>query len=207
MNNRQKKGVVMSLFIAMFSFSLAMSISPGPVNMVIVSSGVNYGVRKTFSFVSGGTIGFTSLLLFIGLGFSKVIDSYPYFLQYLAVIGSLFIIYTGYLIATSTAKLAIKDQQQPRFMQGFLLQWLNPKAWIACMVGVSLFSVPNKQQEFLTFSLVYFVVCYLSLFSWSVLGDKAAILLNSEFKLRLFNQLMGGLLMLTSCFLLYSQFN
>jgi threonine/homoserine/homoserine lactone efflux protein len=59
----------MSLFIAMFSFSLVMSISPGPVNMVIVSSGASYGVRKTFSFVSGGTIGFTSLLLFIGLGF------------------------------------------------------------------------------------------------------------------------------------------
>ncbi len=197
----------MSLFIAMFSFSLAMSISPGPVNMVIVSSGVNYGVRKTFSFVSGGTIGFTLLLLFIGLGFSKVIDSYPYFLKYLAVIGSLFIIYMGYLIATSKPELTIKDQKQPTFIQGFLLQWLNPKAWIACMVGVSLFSVPNSHQAFLTFSLIYFLVCYFSLFSWSVLGHKAAILLNSEFKLKLFNQLMGGLLIVTSCFLLYSQLN
>lgn len=196
----------MSLFIAMFSFSLVMSISPGPVNMVIVSSGASYGVRKTFSFVSGGTIGFTLLLLFIGLGFSEMIDLYPQFLKYLAVVGSLFIVYMGYLIATSNPKLAIKDHKQPTFMQGFLLQWLNPKAWIACMAGVSLFSVPNSRQEFLTFSLVYFLVCYLSLFSWSVLGYKAAILLNSEFKLKLFNQLMGGLLILTSCFLLYTQF-
>jgi len=197
----------MSLVIAMFSFSLAMSISPGPVNMVIVSSGVNYGVRKTFSFVSGGTIGFTSLLLFIGLGFSKVINLYPYFLKYLAVIGSLFIIYMGYLIATSKPELSIEEQKQPNFIQGFLLQWLNPKAWIACMVGVSLFSVPNSHQEFLTFSFVYFLVCYFSLFSWSVLGNKAAILLNSESKLKFFNQLMGGLMIVTSCFLLYSQFN
>lgn len=197
----------MSLFIAMFSFSLAMSISPGPVNMVIVSSGVNYGVRKTFSFVSGGTIGFTLLLLFIGLGFSKVIDLYPYFLKYLAVAGSVFIIYTGYLIGTSKSKLEIKEQKQPTFMQGFLLQWLNPKAWIACMVGVSLFSVPNNQQEFLTFSFIYFVVCYFSLFCWSVLGNKAAVLLNSEYKLKIFNQVMGGLLIMTACFLLYSQLN
>lgn len=197
----------MSLFIAMFSFSLAMSISPGPVNMVIVSSGVNYGVRKTFSFVSGGTIGFTLLLLFIGLGFSKVIDLYPYFLKYLAVAGSVFIIYMGYLIGTSKSKLEIKEQKQPTFMQGFLLQWLNPKAWIACMVGVSLFSVPNNQQEFLTFSFIYFVVCYFSLFCWSVLGNKAAVLLNSEYKLKIFNQVMGGLLIMTACFLLYSQLN
>ena len=196
----------MSLFIAMLSFSLAMSISPGPVNMVIVSSGASYGIRKTFPFVSGGTIGFTLLLLFIRLGFSKIIDLYPYFLKYLAVVGSLFIVYMGYVIATSTAKLAIKGHKQPTFIQGFLLQWLNPKAWVACMAGVSLFSVPNSHQEFLIFSLVYFLVCYFSLFSWSVLGDKAAILLNSEYKLKLFNQVMGGLLILTSCFLLYSQF-
>jgi hypothetical protein len=50
------------------------------------------------------------------------------------------------------------------------------------MLGVSLFSVPNSHQTFLTFSLVYFLVCYLSLFSWSLLGGKLAIFLNSEYK-------------------------
>jgi threonine/homoserine/homoserine lactone efflux protein len=197
----------MSLLIAMISFSLAMSISPGPVNMVIVSSGASYGIRKTFSFVSGATIGFTLLLLFIGLGFYKVIDVYPYFLKYLAVAGSLFIIYMGCLLALSKPELDIKKQNKPTFIQGFLLQWLNPKAWIACVAGVSLFSVPNNNEVFLSFSLVYFIVCYLSLFFWSVLGDKVTIFLNSEFKLRLFNVLMGSLLILTAFFLLYSQFN
>jgi len=175
--------------------------------MVIVSSGASYGVRKTFSFVSGATVGFTLLLLFIGLGFYKVIDLYPYFLKYLAVAGSLFIVYMGYLIATSKPELDIQEQKQPTFIQGFLLQWLNPKAWIACVAGVSLFSVPDNPQVFLTFSFIYFLVCYLSLFSWSVLGDKVTILLNSEFRLKIFNQLMGALLIVTACFLLYSQFN
>ncbi|PKH87203.1 LysE family translocator [Colwellia sp. Bg11-28] len=197
----------MSLLFAMFSFSLAMSISPGPVNMVILSSGANYGVRKTFSFVSGGTIGFTSLLLFIGLGFYKVIDLYPLLLKYLAISGSLFIVYMGYLIASSKPKLDIDEQNLPTFMQGFLLQWLNPKAWIASVSGVSLFSVPENNQVFLTFLLIYFLVCYLSLFSWSVLGDKVTILLSNQLRLNLFNQLMGGLLIVTACFLLYSQFN
>ncbi len=197
----------MSLLIAMFSFSLVMSISPGPVNMVIVSSGASYGIRKTFSFVSGGTIGFTSLLLFIGFGFDRVIELYPHFLKYLAIAGSLFIVYMGYLIASSKPEIAIKEQKLPTFMQGFLLQWLNPKAWIASVAGVSLFSEPNNSQAFLTFSLIYFIVCYLSLLSWAVLGDKVTILLNSQFRLKLFNQLMGGLLILTACFLLYSQFH
>lgn len=197
----------MSLLIAMFSFSLAMSISPGPVNMVIVSSGASYGVRKTFSFVSGATIGFTLLLMFIGFGFYEIITLYPFVLTYLAIAGSMFIVYMGYLIASSKPDLTIEKQKQPTFMQGFLLQWLNPKAWIACVAGVSLFSVPNNHGVFLTFLCIYFIVCYLSLFAWAVLGDRVSLFLNSEMRLKLFNGTMGGLLIITACFLLYSQFN
>jgi threonine/homoserine/homoserine lactone efflux protein len=195
----------MSLLIAMFSFSLTMSISPGPVNMIIVSSGMNYGIRRTLPFVSGGTIGFTLLLLFIGLGFSKVINTSPYFLKYLAIAGSIFIIYLGYKIASSKPELDIEERDKPTFIQGFLLQWLNPKAWIACLAGTALFSVPNSSKEFLIFSFIYFVVCFISLFSWSVLGSKAATILSSNTKVQVFNYLMGGALVLTSCYLVFSQ--
>jgi threonine/homoserine/homoserine lactone efflux protein len=175
--------------------------------MVIVSAGVNYGIRKTFSFVSGATIGFTLLLLCIGFGFYEVINLYPSILKYLAITGSLYIVYMGYVIGSSKPELDIKKQKQPTFMQGFLLQWLNPKAWIACVAGVSLFSSPENKEIFLTFSLVYFLVCYLSLFSWAVLGDKVKVFLSSESRLKLFNLLMGGLLVGTAIFLLYSQFS
>lgn len=196
----------MSLFIAMFWFSLAMSISPGPVNMIIVSSGATYGIRNTFPFVSGATIGFTVLLLFIGLGFNKFISLYPELLKYLSVVGSIFIIYMGYLIASSRGKLSIEEQNTPTFTQGFLVQWLNPKAWIACVVGASLFSSTDGSSTFLLFSAIYFTVCYLSLFSWSLLGEKATIIINNERRLSIFNKVMGGLLIIAACFVLYSQF-
>jgi len=197
----------MSLLFAMFSFSLTMSISPGPVNMVILSSGATYGMRKTFGFVSGATMGFTLLLLCIGLGLANVLNSYPNFLNYLALFGALFIVYLGYLIASAMPSMEIKEQSQPTFMQGVLLQWLNPKAWIACMVGASLFTVANNKIVFLVFVLIYFVVCYISLTAWSLIGEQAKKLINCSSTLRRFNQSMGGLLMLTACFLLYSQFN
>ncbi|PLO79127.1 lysine transporter LysE, partial [Klebsiella quasipneumoniae] len=53
----------MVLILTMLMFALALSFSPGPVNMVIISSGAAHGFRKTFSFVSGATIGFTLLLV------------------------------------------------------------------------------------------------------------------------------------------------
>lgn len=194
----------MSLLLAMFSFSLSMSISPGPVNMVIVSSGLNYGMRKTFAFVSGATIGFTLLLLLIGLGFHKVISQYPVLLTYLGVAGSVFILYMGYLIITSDPKVSIEKKNRPGFFQGFLLQWLNPKAWMACVAGASLFSSADSNKQFLIFSLVYFVVCYLSLFSWAILGEKFSTILNNEFRISIFNKIMGVLLVATALFLLYA---
>lgn len=196
----------MSLFIAMFWFSLAMSISPGPVNMIILSSGTTYGIRKTLPFVSGATIGFTLLLLFIGLVFNEFINLYPNFLKYLAVTGSLFIIYMGYKIASSTGRMNVEEQNKPTFTQGFLLQWLNPKAWVACVAGASLFSSTETTSTFLTFSGIYFIVCYLSLLSWSLLGQKLTIVINSEKRLSIFNRVMGILLVATACFVLFSQF-
>lgn len=193
-----------SLLFAMFAFSLAMSISPGPVNMIILSSGVNYGVKRTIPYISGATIGFTLLLLFIGLGFFQFIKAYPSFLTYLAFAGSAYIIYMGYKIALAKPDIEVKKTNIPKFYQGFLLQWINPKAWIACVSGVSIFSSTDSYDQFLIFSGIYFIVCYVSLGLWAVLGDKVSLLLNSHIRLRLFNIVMGLLLIVTAGYLGYT---
>ncbi|TAL61082.1 MAG: LysE family translocator [Legionella sp.] len=197
----------MILLLAMLSFSLAMSITPGPVNMIILSSGINYGVKKTIPYVSGATVGFILLLLFIGFGFSQFIKAYPFFLTYLAIAGSVYIVYLGYKIASDKPELKISKNDAPKFYEGFLLQWINPKAWIACVSGASIFSSATSYNPFLMFAMVYFIVCYISLFIWAILGDKVSHLLKDHFRLRQFNFIMGLLLMLTAGYLCFSQIN
>lgn len=196
----------MSLFLAMFGFSLAMSISPGPVNMVIVSSGANYGFGRTMPFVSGATIGFTLLLAAIAFGFYQLLETYPAFLRYLAVVGSAYVIYMGYKVASAAgADLALTERPRPRFHEGFLLQWLNPKAWVACVSGVALFSSPEGHGNLMTFIVIYFLVCYASLALWAVAGDKIRQVLGTENRMQIFNRVMGGLLILCAFYLLYMQ--
>ncbi|CAM3148113.1 transporter [Legionella steigerwaltii] len=197
----------MTLLLAMFSFSLVMSITPGPVNMIILSSGINYGVKRTIPYVSGATLGFTLLLLFIGFGLSQFISAYPFFLTYLAFAGSSYIVYMGYKIAASKPELEATKKDNPKFYEGFLLQWINPKAWVACVSGASIFSTANSYDPFLKFTLIYFIVCYMSLGIWAILGDKVSYLLNDRLRLRLFNFIMGLLLMITAGYLCFSQIN
>ena len=172
----------MTILLTMFSFSLVMSITPGPVNMIIPSSGISYGVKRTIPYVSGATIGFTILLLFIGFGFSWFINGYPFFMTYLTIIGSLYIIYIGYKIASSKPELKISEKRAPKFYEGFLLQWINPKAWIACVSGATIFSSTKSYDPFLKFVIIYFIVCYISLGVWAILAScsDAAILVKSK---------------------------
>ena len=55
----------MSLIIAMCLFAVSMSISPGPVNLVTFSSGLNYGFVPTLPFVAGAALGFAVLLVVV----------------------------------------------------------------------------------------------------------------------------------------------
>jgi threonine/homoserine/homoserine lactone efflux protein len=192
----------LTALLAMFSFSLAMSITPGPVNMMIISSGVNHGFKTTVPFISGATIGFTLLLILIGFGLMNIVNHFPFLLSFMEVLGASFIIYMGYKIATSRADITVKNQEKkvPKFYEGFLLQWLNPKAWIACVSGVSMFVSSNT--AFLAFVLIYFTVCYASLSFWGVLGQKATIFLNTPVKLKYFNITMGGILIISASLLI-----
>jgi threonine/homoserine/homoserine lactone efflux protein len=196
----------MSLIFAMIMFSLAMSISPGPVNMVVLSSGIQYGYRKTFPYVSGATIGFTLLLIAVALGFAEFVITNSLLMNILTVCGSLFIIYMGYGVMTSVDKIEGKKGICPRFYQGFLLQLLNPKAWIACVAGVSLFSNANDATQLPLFVFIYFIVCYISLFIWGLLGEKVSVFFNNQRNIIIFNKVMGVALILTSIVMLLERF-
>lgn len=197
----------LAIILSMFMFSLSMSISPGPVNLTILSTSLNRGFIKTFPFISGATIGFVLLLIFVGFGFSKIINAYPIIFKLLEFVGSTFIIYVGYKILSSKPEIEVNHNSSiPNFIDGFLLQWLNPKAWIACASGVALFSVPNTNTPLLVFICIYFLICYLSLALWGILGKNLSIILSNSKRILLFNRLMGISLIFISIYMIFNIF-
>jgi len=67
----------MSLIISMAAFALATSITPGPVNVVAISSGARFGFAASQKHVAGAALGFTLLLVLIGLGLHEVLVRWP----------------------------------------------------------------------------------------------------------------------------------
>lgn len=187
-----------ALLISMFSFSLSMSISPGPVNFTVLSSAMNYGFKASFAFISGATIGFTALLIAVCFGLSQIFQSFPVLMDILTCAGVLLLIWMGYTIFRSTPEAVAVQQKNkiPSFSYGVLMQWLNPKAWIAAFAGASLFSVRQNPYDLVAFISIYFVVCYLSLSVWGVLGEKMAQFLSQSHRVKMINRVMGIILIL-----------
>lgn len=197
----------LAIILSMFVFSLSMSISPGPVNITILSTSLNHGFIKTFPFISGATIGFVLLLISVGFGFSKIINTYPIIFSLLEFLGAFFIIYIGYKILSSKPEIEVNHNSSiPNFIDGFLLQWLNPKAWIACASGNALFSAQNTNTPLIVFICIYFLICYLSLAIWGALGEKLSIALSNSKRILLFNRLMGFSLIFISIYMIFNIF-
>ncbi len=74
-------------------FSLVMTITPGPNNMLLTASGTQFGYRRTFPLIIGIMIGVVSMMALAGMGLGVLFDRYPIIKQVLTYVGSGYIIY------------------------------------------------------------------------------------------------------------------
>ena len=89
----------MSIFISMAAFALAASISPGPVNIVALSAGARYGLRASLRHVGGATIGFTALLVLVGLGLHELLLHWRWLTSAIQLAGVAFLLYMACKLA------------------------------------------------------------------------------------------------------------
>ncbi|MCQ2030003.1 LysE family translocator [Stutzerimonas zhaodongensis] len=193
----------MSLLLSMAAFALASSITPGPVNIVALSAGAQFGLRQAMRHVSGATIGFTVLLLLIGLGLNELLARWPWLTASIKLAGVAFLVYMAFRLATDDGHLATdKPALAPSLLYGAAMQWLNPKAWLASVAGMGLFAAAGDLMSVGRFAAICFVICYASLACWAYAGTFLQHYLQEPARLRLFNRLMAALLLGCALYLL-----
>ena len=106
------------LSISLFWFVAAYT--PGPNNVVASYSGFNFGVTKTIPHILGVTLGFTSLVLFLTIGLINIFKLFPIIQEIIKYLGTLFLIYLAYKIASSTRSDEVKKDNPVKFIETFL---------------------------------------------------------------------------------------
>lgn len=185
----------MTVLIAMATFALVASITPGPVNIVGLGAGASHGFRASQRHVFGATLGFVLLLLLVGMGLREVLVAMPLLVNVVQWAGVLFLLYVAWKLASDHGRLSMDgNDSPPSIMVGAAMQWLNPKAWLAAVSGVALFVADGELTLMVQFAAIYFVVCYLSLACWAYAGAFLRRFLSNARGVRLFNRSMALLL-------------
>ena len=192
-------------YAALFLFTIATSITPGPNNLMIMTSGVNFGFRRSLPHLLGIDIGFALMIIAVGLGISQLFEQVPQLLVWLKLAGVIYLAYLAFRIATSQPTPIIADDSQINpsqplsFIQAALFQWVNPKAWIMIIGALMTYTVADIDYllQICIISLFFLLFGTPCTFVWLGFGTALKRYLSSERHLRVFNWLMAGLLVLS----------
>lgn len=189
----------LEIFTALFIFAFTTSITPGPNNMMLLASGVNFGFRRTIPHMIGISAGFFVLLLSIGLGLGALLAAVPEVYLGLKVAGGLYLLYIAWRIASSTSLSEGKAHARPMtFLGAALFQWINPKAWVMAITAMAVYT--NPQHPFLSvvlISIAFTIVNLPSVSVWAGFGTALRGFLSDPVRLKWFNIAMGVLLAAT----------
>ena len=181
------------------TFAVATSITPGPNNIMVTASGANFGFRRTLPHMLGVPIGFTIMVLAIGLGLSEIFESFPVIHQVLRYGGAAYLLYLAYRIATAAP--TTPDTAQPAgrpltFLQAALFQWVNPKGWMMAVGAISTYTTVGGDLllESVMTALIFGAIGLPSVALWAALGVAIGRLLQARWALRAFNIGMALLL-------------
>ncbi len=185
----------MDPYLSMAAFALASSITPGPVNLVALNCGARFGFRASARHITGATVGFTLLLLLIGLGLYELLERAPILMRGIQWGGVAFLLYMAWRLAVDDGRLEpAAAGNGPSLLDGALMQWLNPKAWLASVAGMGLFAANGDALRVWLFAGLYFVICYGSIACWAGAGAFLSRYLEEPGRVRWLNRAMALLL-------------
>lgn len=180
-------------------FALVTSITPGPNNYLLFSYGKHFGLKDSSKLMLGIALGFITMLYMAGYGMAGIVSRNSSVALVLKIISSVWLFY----LAVVLSKLSINVTADPRtkvgFYQGYVMQFLNPKAWIMAFAGATTFlpHLGNIHLSVFVFAFSFGLVGVPCMITWVLFGDLISKVLKSEKANRYFGYLLFVLMLVS----------
>lgn len=187
----------MEFYLVILIFAVSTSITPGPNNLMIMASGLNYGIKNSLPHLFGICIGFPTMLILVGLGFSAVFEKYPLIHEIIKILGVVYLLYLAWCVFSSSATLSGNVKTKPfSFIQAVSFQWVNPKAWVMATGAISAYTSVSSDffSQVTDIALVFFIIAFPCVGTWLCFGAVLKKYLKSKKHQKIFNLSMALLL-------------
>jgi threonine/homoserine/homoserine lactone efflux protein len=154
---------MLQTLIPLAIFAFVSSITPGPNNIMLTSSGIRHGFARSIPHMLGITIGFGILLAMCAAGVGSLVLAMPQIHLMLKVLGSAYLLYLAWQLRSMAFAQSENNQARPMSLFGAaLFQFANPKAWVMAVTGASAF-LPIVQPMWLATMVFCLVFCAINL--------------------------------------------
>lgn len=187
-----------SLFYAFLVFMVVMYFTPGPNNIMLLSSGLTYGFRRTIPHIVGIVLGFAFMVAAVGLGLGSLFLAYPILQTILKYAGAAYLIYLAAAIAMSgPTRPGGEDGRGPMtFWGAAMFQWINAKGWVIVIGTITAYAaIAQFPLNIAIQTLATLLIGTVSTVLWALFGSALRPVLTSERLVRAFNILMALLLL------------
>ena len=187
----------LDVLLALMGFAFVTSVTPGPNNMMLLASGVNFGLRRNLPHMLGISLGHSLMVFLVGLGLAGVIHSAPQALIVLKLASVSYMLWLAWKIGTAGEPQARSRSKPFSFVQAAAFQWVNPKAWYMALTAITVYAPGQTIPAVLSVAVVFACTNLPSITFWVVLGQQMRRFLTSPLRLRVFNWTMAALLVLS----------
>lgn len=187
-----------SLLIAFVMFATVMFFTPGPNNIMLLSSGLTYGFRPTIPHIMGITVGFAFMVGAVGLGLGTVFIAYPILQTILKYAGVAYLVYLAWAIAISEPPTAEQDNRRGpmTFWGAAMFQWVNAKGWVMVIGTITAYAAIAAYPWNIAIQVALSLLLgALSCTAWALFGTSLRPILTSRRAVRAFNIVMAVLLL------------
>lgn len=190
--------MTLEIFAALALFAASTLFTPGPNNLMLMTSGANYGLRRSLPHMAGVAYGFPLMIVPVGMGVMQVFDLWPVSYTLLKIASVAYILWLAWKIANAGAPKEKAAGSKPlTFVQAAGFQWVNPKAWSMALGAITLYATSRDLSAVLWVSVTFASIGTVSALTWTTLGTAVRRVLANPRRLRLFNWTMAALLVLS----------
>ncbi|MBE7035015.1 MAG: lysine transporter LysE [Ruminococcaceae bacterium] len=154
------------------SYVVTTASTPGPNNLVAMSTAGRQGYKKTLPFLFGAWVGFV-IVAFLSAVFCSILSALiPKIKTPMMFVGAAYLLYLAWKTYQRSSVIR-EDERRGGFLFGLILQFLNVKIIIYCILSMEVYILPHFQGEWsriLFFVFLLPTVGFLFCNCWALFG-------------------------------------
>ncbi len=180
-------------WFSFLTYALVTAVTPGPNNIMSMSNGGRLGFRRALPFNLGIWAGFSAVMCLCTLFCSALSAMIPKLRLPMLFLGAAYMLYLAWETFRSSG--VEENHSHSGFVSGALLQFINPKIYIYCIISMEAYILPfyaGNWAVLFGFALLLAFIGFASTLCWSAFGSAFKVLFSKH--ARIVNSVMALLL-------------